>query len=279
MEENFIQERLEKLSPYFRGIIYDQNEELYVRILVMIPKSWNYKSLKEAELVLSTNQNEVSNMLTLGVDSKKNTDVPVDFLLNSFSEVIDFNKKEEKKRKLLQKKIAMLERMTLEEIEGLTLPIIPMDDIEETNDDFLNIPQEYSNYVNPMVEMMKKAVPVQQILSDENQEVVFTPLYQNNGKPMVKNIPIEEENFAPKPFDDSFMFQGDDFIPDDPEEQRLYYQREQERLMELARKTKHNGQQPQMPLGRERMDNSNIPTNGVGYNPMPNLLDNIRDNY
>lgn len=119
MKENYIQEKIENLLPFFRGLSYDAN--LCASIDIVIPKVWNYNILGEKNVILDIKQLESSVLLKVG--NRPDEEKPIDEFILIIEEVFEFNRKEERKRKLLEEQIIKLRSMPLEEIEKLDLPI------------------------------------------------------------------------------------------------------------------------------------------------------------
>lgn len=262
--ENTVQKKLMKVSPYLRGIIYDQNSELYVRLHVMIPKVWSYKILINSSLVLNVDSNEVSNILTIGLDPKKSKDVAVDELLDSLEEVIEFNKKEAKKRKLLRERIKQMEQMSLEDIEELSLPKIAVDDIEDDEEFIIPIYDPMEN---------KFSQPKQHVVDEVKSD--FIPLYQNTGRPMIqpsKEVPItiteSDISLTPKPFDESYMFQGYEILPDDPNDPENTRRLQEEYYRRQSTNNAQYQQQPNFGQGEYFTDRDPIDSSEIGYKPM-----------
>jgi hypothetical protein len=245
--ENIINNRLEKLIPYLRGFMYDHND-LYIRLQVMIPISWTYTSLKEKGIIISTQTtpNNTSYLLTIGVDAKKATDKPIDEFLNDFEEVIIHNKKEEKKQKLLRQKI--------KEMSNLALPVIDDEDYQDTGDNMKdNLLPVQDDLLNQMIQA-----------SQPEQPVEFTPLYQNNKPNNVGVLPINTpigDGIVYNEFDESKLYSGLDIVdegrtmngvPVAPREMFLNEREPPERIEDIG--------------------------GGITYKPMPDLINNMRDN-
>jgi len=252
--EQLINKRLERLIPFLRGFMYD-HKDLYVRLNVMIPITWSYRSLVEKGLVLEIqpSPNNSSYLITMGLDPKKSTDQPIDVFLDDFEEVITFNKKEEKKQKLLQQKIRELSKMSLEDIEKIDLPALDLEEQEELNN---IVPFQLPPFITPVIN------------KQEEKPIEFTPLYQSTQpnnleapiRPSRPVRPVTPDGIEYNEFDDSKLAslhpdtqaQTYNGIPFAPKEMFINQREPDEPLEDIG--------------------------NGIAYKPLPDLLDNMKNN-
>lgn len=268
--ENIIQTRFNKLRPFLSGIIYEAQDDI-PKIYINLPKTWSFKNLESKGIVLEHITNEKDIILIIGNDGINS----IDTILDIIQETIEFNQKIEKKRKLLLRKMKELESMTLDDIDNLDSPKfneIGDEDVVEV-DEIIEEEKFLGDYVHPLSILLKNVTkPIKEVIlkneiieeeckTQSVGEPVYTPLYQNQGKPMVIDPPITistADEIKPHKFNEDYMYEGYEVIPDDPNDpendKRLkaeYYRKQNEMVM---RQRGHVQQQDQFPNRRDPLE-------------------------
>lgn len=118
-----IDEKIESLLPYFRGLSYD--DDMMVRIMLLIPNNWNVDKLQSRNLLVDRKTFAESSVYTIGqtTDGDAEEITSIEFLFDFIEETIVFNEEEELKKEKIEEKMRQLrefaETATLDDLENI----------------------------------------------------------------------------------------------------------------------------------------------------------------
>ena len=142
---NLIDNEINKIRPYFRGLVYDPDTD-FLKLSAVFPNIWSAQSLYESEIVLDAYEyDEFSTVYMLGIQPAVTEDYtvidkPIDYFINKIKYLIDFNVQEEKKKELIQKKMDELSKYlasaSLEDLENFNP--VTKEEIVNSNENITN---------------------------------------------------------------------------------------------------------------------------------------------